>query len=137
MSLKSNFIYFIFLLTVLTSCQSNAISFCIESQEIQSENSKGLHRIYIENDSTIETYMIEWQEKIAPPLKLNLLYIPKGYFIKSGWQNVLIDISDFKLKSNSKYTFRRSQGDASGYEIKIITDNKSAILSSNKEKCTK
>jgi hypothetical protein len=122
----------------LTSCRSNEICFNIESQEIQSCNSKRLSRLYIEDSVRNEDYQIEWnwdKTNSDPRSKLNLSAIPEGYEITSGWPQKVIPRDRFKLKANTKYTIERSGGDAGECTIEVFTDSTGRVYKSNKEGC--
>jgi len=136
MANKKKYLWLIIFCLLLHSCfQSNSISICIETQEIKSCNSKGINRIYITNDSTDESYRIEWEKKENAPTTLNLNAIPNGYFITTGWNKTKLKSTKISLKANTKYTLERSQGDASSYKIKIYTNEQGVINNSDKTNC--
>jgi len=135
--IKWNLFIYAFILIVLISCNSNAIYFDIETQSLQSCNSKGIKRIYVEDESSTETYLISWTDTVSTaPDNIKLKNIQCGYNIYKGWKDEQINAYNFKLLPSKAYVIKRVQGDASSFKIKIWTDNSGNISKTSHSSCS-
>ena len=128
----------VILISILAaSCfESNAIYFNINEQSIRSCNSKGISRLFINNDSVAEVYSLIWNNnKKDAPKKICLYPLTVDYVITKGWNNKEISKEDFKLRPYSIYTIERVQGDATSYKITVQTDESGTIVKAVPDEC--
>lgn len=127
---------FCLIVFVFSSCYySNAIYFDVAKQSVNSCNPKGIRQLYIDKDSSRETYLLVWEDKINEVPKVINIKSIKGYFVYKGWNRKQISINEFKLSPLSCYTFDRAQGDAASYKIKVWTDEFGNIKKTSKGSC--
>jgi hypothetical protein len=54
--------------------------------------------------------------------------LTKGYIIKGGWQDTLINPKTFRLSKNTKYLIERAQGDATASSIRVFTNEEGLLF---------
>lgn len=114
---------------VSTGCfQSNEIYLDVKRQEICSANGNGIYKLFITDEAEDEYYKIFWSDlREDAPTEISLTPLTKGYVVRGGWQDTLIDIRSFRLSKNVKYIIKRAQGDAAASSIRVYT-NKDGLL---------
>ncbi len=130
------FLIFIFLIFSFFSCffPSNLITFDLKKQLVKSCNCAGIYYLEIEDEDMYDEYWIKFMNsENSPPTCLSLFSIPKDYDIYKGTMKV----NRIKLRPCTRYRITRSQGDASGATIHVITDEhgKVAICESDEINC--
>ena len=121
-------------IVLLTSCQSNEISFDVKNQILVSCSSKKFDRFSVVNENNLDVYEFRFSaSSFFAPDKFNINKITKEFEIKKNM--IMISVGDFKLSPLSRYTIRRTGGDASGYKIRIWTDSLGFVVKTTKPIC--
>src|SRR6266536_5061449 len=134
--MRLSIITYFLIVSVFSSCYSNAIYFDVNAQSICSCNAKEIRQVYIKNDSSSEVYLISWTDTIlVAPKIINLKNIETGYSLYKGWNKKQISINEFKLAVLSTYTIERVQDDATTYKVKVWTDKTGNINKTSRSTC--